>query len=120
MATPASTTPPKSSRIYLDEQTKEKVRLVAEDMSECVHILANEPVTGLYHVQNHIGRSVPSLVKTKHSLIDTAQKIENATYDLDYSLTTIRSLQDLSTFQSIQKMMDASLEIAKHIQQSKT
>ena len=39
--------------------------LVSDKVSECLHIVANEPSLGLYRLQEHVRRSVPALVSVK-------------------------------------------------------
>ena len=39
--------------------------VVADKLSETVHLMLNDPSMGLYRIQEHVKRSVPNLVEKK-------------------------------------------------------
>jgi hypothetical protein len=49
----------------VDQATTRKADVVYKKMSSYLHTVANEPTVGLYHIQEHIRRSVPKFVDMK-------------------------------------------------------
>ncbi|XP_028411328.1 BLOC-1-related complex subunit 8 homolog isoform X2 [Dendronephthya gigantea] len=77
---------------HLLSETDVKVAKVTDKMSETVHLMLNDPSMGLYRIQEHVKRSVPTLVEKKVELQSLQSNIQGATYDLDYSFKTVKSI----------------------------
>jgi len=71
---------------------------------------------GLYHVQEHIRRTIPRNTELKREIKKKYQAVEAATYDLDFSLQTVKSLHDLVTFKDIKEMLDKANELVNQLQ----
>ena len=41
------------------------LHIVADKLSETVHLMSNDPSMGLYRIQEHVKKSVPTLVEKK-------------------------------------------------------
>eukprot|EP01125_Pyxidicula_operculata_P011369 TRINITY_DN3728_c0_g1_i1.p1 TRINITY_DN3728_c0_g1~~TRINITY_DN3728_c0_g1_i1.p1 ORF type:complete len:281 (+),score=62.78 TRINITY_DN3728_c0_g1_i1:838-1680(+) len=95
---------------HIDTDTANRVIRANRKMSEYVHILANEPSIGLFHVCDHVSRNVPRSVETKKSLKATAKKLEDMNGDMDYTIRTVKSFHDLETFTSIMELLRHSME----------
>jgi len=94
----------------LDAETAEKVRKANRGLSEYIQLIANEPSIGLFHVQEHIHRTIPKLVEIKNDYRTKGKQISDSSYDLNYSLSCIKNLRGLLTFQTIKKILDDTTE----------
>eukprot|EP00050_Salpingoeca_kvevrii_P016096 m.52512 g.52512 ORF g.52512 m.52512 type:complete len:297 (+) comp6699_c0_seq1:199-1089(+) len=70
----------------LDKDTHNRVKRVTYGLNETLHHLANEPSLGIYRIQEHVSRSVPSLVDSKRELQSMNQRLEGAIHDTEYAL----------------------------------
>jgi len=102
---------------HLDEDTTNRVIRGSKKMSEYLHHLANEPSIGLYHVCDHVSRTVPKSVETKKSLKATNKTVEDLNYDMDYTIRTVRNLHDLDTFKNIRQLITDSIATIEMIKQ---
>eukprot|EP01121_Diplochlamys_sp_Union-15-3_P004651 TRINITY_DN14840_c0_g1_i1.p1 TRINITY_DN14840_c0_g1~~TRINITY_DN14840_c0_g1_i1.p1 ORF type:complete len:236 (-),score=48.60 TRINITY_DN14840_c0_g1_i1:95-802(-) len=89
----------------LDSDTTERIVRANKKMCEYLHNLANEPSIGLYHICDHIKRSVPKLVTLKKSLRKDTKAVDDFNYDLESTLLTIRGLGQFQGFDEIQKIL---------------
>jgi len=96
-------------------ETLEHIARANKDISEYLHLLANEPSIGLYHVQEHIRRSVPKLVQMKTDLKQKCQVIDEASFDVDYTLLTVKSLHGMTTFGNVKAVLDAAIQTTDSI-----
>lgn len=103
----------------LDYETKEKVRKVAKSTSDYLTRVANEPSVGLYHVQDHIRRSIPKFVDIQREVRSTQEKTEEVILDVDYSLATVKSLHGLPTFTNVNELMNSSIARLQKMNQAK-
>eukprot|EP01112_Ceratiomyxa_fruticulosa_P014146 TRINITY_DN4030_c0_g1_i1.p1 TRINITY_DN4030_c0_g1~~TRINITY_DN4030_c0_g1_i1.p1 ORF type:complete len:320 (+),score=95.47 TRINITY_DN4030_c0_g1_i1:748-1707(+) len=101
--------------LALDTDTAERVVKTTKKTSSFFHLLANEPSLGLFHVQEHIRKNAPKLGEVKKEMRKKATNIEEITYDLNYSLQTIQSLHDLTTFDDIKVKLDTCIELIHKI-----
>ncbi|KAL6059716.1 BLOC-1-related complex subunit 8 [Balamuthia mandrillaris] len=106
--------PHKAARV-LDTDTNERVFNVTNSFSDYLIAVANEPATGLYHVEEHVRVSVPKLVRLNRKLGGDKQRMEDTTLDLDYSIETVESLHGLTTFQDIQQVMRSCMSMMEEI-----
>jgi BLOC-1 related complex subunit 8 len=84
---------------------------VTKKFTEYLHVLSNEPSVGLFHIQEHIKKTIPRSVEIKREMKKKYQAVESTTYDVDFSIQTVKSLHDLVTFQSIKQLMDNCVEM---------
>jgi len=101
--------------LALDTDTAERVIKTTKKTSSFFHLLANEPSLGLFHVQEHIRKNAPKLGDIKKEMGKKATNIEEISYDLNYSLQTIQSLHDLTTFENIKVKLDTCIELIHKI-----
>eukprot|EP00026_Physarum_polycephalum_P015860 Phypoly_transcript_16650.p1 GENE.Phypoly_transcript_16650~~Phypoly_transcript_16650.p1 ORF type:complete len:241 (+),score=35.44 Phypoly_transcript_16650:128-850(+) len=90
----------------LDRSIVEGVNKANKKLGEFFYLLANEPSVGLYHVQEHIRKTIPKNTEMKREIRKKYQNIEAMTYDVNFSIQTVKSLHDLTTFQTIKETMD--------------
>ena len=103
--------------------------------------MANEPSVGLFHVQEHIRKTVPVMVKmqvserllcgigshqtsqilfTQRDMKTTTQRIDEVKYDTAYSLRTVQGLHGLTTFTNIKDMIVNCINVMKEIPRYKS
>lgn len=70
----------------------QKIDKLYGNASVLVTTLANEPSVGLYHVQDHVVRVVPSLVDAKQTIDSSAERLKGFTLDVDYSSKVLDDL----------------------------
>jgi len=106
---------PQVSPGKLDQDTCEKASKVNQEISEWLQFLSNEPSLGLYYVQDNIFRSVPRLVDLKKNLRSQKQKIEEKVADVEYSIRVIKSLNEINSFHSIQRLLETSTNTLQNL-----
>eukprot|EP01028_Stygiella_incarcerata_P012773 TRINITY_DN80440_c0_g1_i1.p4 TRINITY_DN80440_c0_g1~~TRINITY_DN80440_c0_g1_i1.p4 ORF type:complete len:354 (-),score=146.65 TRINITY_DN80440_c0_g1_i1:4846-5907(-) len=87
-----------------------RVRRLTDRTSDYVLHLANVPSLGEYRVQEHIRRTVPELLRTRTKLNDMAQGIEDHTYDVEYALDALKSMQRIKSFSSMRGKLEKCLQ----------
>jgi hypothetical protein len=107
-------------RPLIDSDSKTRVQKISKSTEDYLYRLANEPSLGLYHVQEHVHKCVPRLVDLQKELRKTRQQIDEVTYDIDYTLTTVQDLEGLPTFQSINQLMHSSIAMLNDINSGQT
>jgi hypothetical protein len=94
----------------LDKSILESVTKANKKLGEFFYVLANEPSVGLYHVQEHIRKTIPKNTEIKREIRKKYQSIEAITYDINFSIQTVKSLHDLNTFIDIKSSMERCIE----------
>mmetsp|Transcript_28225 Transcript_28225/g.39867 ORF Transcript_28225/g.39867 Transcript_28225/m.39867 type:complete len:215 (-) Transcript_28225:2316-2960(-) len=99
----------------IEVETAEKLAKANKSSTEFLYLLANEPSIGLYHVQEHVRKSVNKFSETKAEMKKNSEAITEALVDVDYALLTVKSLVGLKTFSNIQTMLLKSHQIAEKL-----
>ncbi|CAB3992451.1 BLOC-1-related complex subunit 8 homolog isoform X2 [Paramuricea clavata] len=105
---------------HLLSETDVKVTRVADKLSETVHLMLNDPSTGLYRIQEHVKRSVPTLVEKKVELQNLQSNIQGASYDLDYSLKTVKSINWNPHYTIIQECLKSAIASKTNLQRQES
>lgn len=98
-----------------NQDTEYKLRRVTEKFLENIHMMLNEPSVGLYRVQEHVRRSLPQLVDKKIEMQSLQRKVQGISYDTDYSLKTVQSMQNISHFTIIQECLKSAIASKKNL-----
>lgn len=80
-------------------------------MSQFLYNLANEPSVGLYHVNDHIRRTVPRIVETRKQLDFQSVELDKSSCDIDEILPNVRTIGSLTSFKSMQSILLRSLQL---------
>ncbi|CAL5443541.1 unnamed protein product [Camellia sinensis] len=67
---------------------------VTESLAEMIKYVANEPLVGLFYVQQHTQNAVPNLINLKNNVMEKSQELTLHTEDLEDSITMVRSMKD--------------------------
>mmetsp|Transcript_36809 Transcript_36809/g.63265 ORF Transcript_36809/g.63265 Transcript_36809/m.63265 type:complete len:140 (-) Transcript_36809:13-432(-) len=87
----------------LDVDSAKKIERAHLKMSKFQHQLANEPSLGLFHVQEHIKKSIPKIVVMQKELDTTTGKIKTVTCNVEDATKTITTLTGLQSFKNIKE-----------------
>ncbi|XP_074618782.1 BLOC-1-related complex subunit 8 homolog isoform X1 [Acropora palmata] len=101
------------------QETEYRLRRVTERFLENIHTMLNEPSVGLYRVQEHVRRSLPQLVDKKVEMQNLHKKVEGTSYDVEYSLKTVQSMQNIQHFTIIQECLKSAIASKKNLDRRK-
>lgn len=104
---------------FSNQETDYKLRRVTEKFLENIHTMLNEPSVGLYRVQEHVRRSLPQLVDKKIEMQSLHKKVQGVSYDVEYSLKTVQSMQNISHFTIIQECLKSAIASKKNLDRRK-
>mmetsp|Transcript_5663 Transcript_5663/g.14393 ORF Transcript_5663/g.14393 Transcript_5663/m.14393 type:complete len:147 (+) Transcript_5663:177-617(+) len=103
----------------LHPQTRRRCLRANSLLPDYFEHMANEPSIGLYHVQEHIRRSVPFLASTQRALDAQKKKAEDVCYDLDFALLTVKGFHEMDGFQKIKRQISASIMAIEAMEQQR-
>ncbi|CAC5379402.1 MEF2BNB [Mytilus coruscus] len=99
-----------------DAELEYKARKVTDKISENMNVIANEPSLAFFRIQEHVRKSLPQLVETKHEVQDIQQKVQGASFDTEYATNAVKNLQKSSIhFQNIQDLMKNAMFMKQQI-----
>ncbi|XP_065830491.1 uncharacterized protein [Oscarella lobularis] len=99
----------------IDPKTEKKVKQVSDKVSECLHIVANEPSLGLYRLQEHVRRSVPALVSVKKEVNGAKEKVQGLVYDAEYGIKTLETMSGIESFSAVQEHLKAAIDYKRRL-----
>ncbi|CAH8616186.1 unnamed protein product [Schistosoma bovis] len=83
---------------------------VTETTSDLLISLANEPSLAYFHIQEHIRKSVPEILKYQLKVEHLDSQLRGSCYDLDYALDNVRSISKATVhFNRINELLKSSL-----------
>ncbi|CAH8559033.1 unnamed protein product [Schistosoma turkestanicum] len=83
---------------------------VTETISDLLISLANEPSLAYFHIQEHIRKSTPEILKHQTKVEHLDSQLRGSCYDLDYALDNIKSITKASIhFNRINELLKSSL-----------
>ncbi|KRX90570.1 Protein MEF2BNB -like protein [Trichinella pseudospiralis] len=84
----------------VEKDLEQKCRKTCEDLSECLYMVAHEPTLGLYRIEEHIRKSVPTLVEMQHKIQKVNERVEGVCFDINNAITTV---EDITSSMSYRK-----------------
>uniref|UniRef100_A0A0N5AMK9 Mitofilin n=1 Tax=Syphacia muris TaxID=451379 RepID=A0A0N5AMK9_9BILA len=91
-------------------------RLIAERLSESVHVVDHDPSLAFYRLQEHVGKSLPALNNRKYSIAEVNAALQGACFDLDNIICAVQSMEDASSrFSNIKNMLSNCEEYRKQL-----
>jgi hypothetical protein len=104
--------PVKISTKTIDTDTIGRLNKANQRMSQFLYNLANEPSVGLYHVNDHIRRTVPRLVTSRQEIHHHKVEMDKTSCDIEEILPTVRTIGSLTAFKSMQSLLQKSIQLA--------
>eukprot|EP01018_Ginkgo_biloba_P012196 Gb_36649 [translate_table: standard] len=92
---------------------------VHESLSEMMKHAANEPSVGLFFVQQHAHKAVPTLVSIKDKVVDTSQEAFLCTEDMNDAIISIRSMKECGPpiIERMIRNLDSSISVMSSMHQ---
>uniref|UniRef100_A0A914UZR3 Uncharacterized protein n=1 Tax=Plectus sambesii TaxID=2011161 RepID=A0A914UZR3_9BILA len=87
-----------------------RCRILAEDISESVHIVDHDPSLALYRLQEHVRKSLPILVEKKAQVMQLNHNLQGGCYDLENAIHAVESIiRSSSNFSRIHEMLRSAM-----------
>lgn len=86
---------------FLEPDTATRALRITAAFNDVLYSAANEPSLGMYRIQEHVAVTVPKLVEQQLQLQDNSQRVEGASYDLEYDTKTLRDMAGITQFRGI-------------------
>ncbi|KAI6181891.1 hypothetical protein M3Y98_00878200 [Aphelenchoides besseyi] len=72
-------------------------KLIAEKISECIHIADHDPTMALYRLQEHIHKTAPTLVTRKYSGQQLNAALQSSCCDLENAVETLEQMKSATS-----------------------
>ncbi|KAK4467734.1 hypothetical protein MN116_008666 [Schistosoma mekongi] len=83
---------------------------VIETTSDLLTSFANEPSLAYFHIQEHIRKSTPEMLKYQSKIGHLDSQLRGFCYDLDYAIDNVKSITKATThFSRINELLKSSL-----------
>ena len=83
---------------------------VTAAFNDALYSATNEPSLGMYRIQEHVSVTVPRLVEQQQYLRENCQRVEGASYDIEYDTKTLKDMAGITQFTGIRnKYIDISM-----------
>ncbi|KAL1285927.1 Protein MEF2BNB -like protein [Trichinella pseudospiralis] len=100
----------------VEKDLEQKCRKTCEDLSECLYMVAHEPTLGLYRIEEHIRKSVPTLVEMQHKIQKVNERVEGVCFDINNAITTVEDItSSMSVFNSIHENLRSCLRLKQQL-----
>ncbi|CAH8635829.1 unnamed protein product [Schistosoma rodhaini] len=91
----------------MNESLSQKVTATTSDL---LISLANEPSLAYFHIQEHIRKSIPEILKYQLKIEHLDSQLRGSCYDLDYALDNVKSISKATIhFNRINELLKSSL-----------
>jgi len=93
-----------------------KANIFTNSLNDCLYEVTNEPSMGFYRIQEHVRKSVSTVIEKSNELNTFCTKLKGSSFDLDYSLDAIVKMSRAdTTLESIQNILTNSLYTARQL-----
>ncbi|CAF0880678.1 unnamed protein product [Rotaria sp. Silwood1] len=82
-----------SSPNRLDPDIETKVRSSTRAINETIQSNANEPSLAFYRIQEHVRKSLPTMIQKRIELENLHDRMNGLIFDVEYSVDAVKSLQ---------------------------
>ncbi|KAI6222505.1 hypothetical protein M3Y95_00900500 [Aphelenchoides besseyi] len=72
-------------------------KLIAEKISECIHIADHDPTMALYRLQEHIHKTAPILVTRKYTGQQMNAALQSSCCDLENAVETLEQMKSATS-----------------------
>jgi hypothetical protein len=77
-----------------DGELDKKIRKCSDRITDCVYVLANEPVLGCYRVYEHVHKTSVQLASRNKQLRNLQAQLSGGLFDVEYSIDSVRKMAD--------------------------
>ena len=89
---------------------------ITSAFNDALYSATNEPSLGMYRIQEHVSVTVPRLVEQQQYLRENCQRVEGASYDIEYDTKTLKDMAGITQFTGIRnKYIDVSIFVCLYI-----
>ncbi|XP_070543288.1 BLOC-1-related complex subunit 8-like [Ptychodera flava] len=94
---------------------------VTEKFSETLHIIGNEPSLALYRLQEHVRKTLPTLVENRIRMENLEQAVQGMCYDAEYASSALTQMQNSNQhFNSIDEHLNKALYLKQELNKAKS
>ncbi|CAF0933671.1 unnamed protein product [Adineta ricciae] len=105
-----------ASTIRSDPDTESKVRSSIRAINETIQSNANEPSLAFYRIQEHVRRTLPTMVQKRMELENLHERMNGLIFDVEYSVDAVKSLGTSDEhFNNIATYLEKSVYISKQM-----
>ncbi|CAF0815524.1 unnamed protein product [Rotaria sordida] len=105
-----------SSPNRFDPDIEAKVRSSLRSINETIQSNANEPSLAFYRIQEHVRRSLPTMIQKRIELENLHDRMNGLIFDIEYSVDAVKSLVTCDEhLNNIATNLEKSIYISKQI-----
>ncbi|CAF2557903.1 unnamed protein product [Rotaria sp. Silwood2] len=99
-----------------DPDIEAKVRSSIRAINETIQSNANEPSLAFYRIQEHVRRSLPTMIQKRIELENLHDRMNGLIFDIEYSVDAVKSLETSDEhLNNIATYLEKSIYISKQI-----
>ncbi|CAF1507641.1 unnamed protein product [Adineta steineri] len=99
-----------------DPDTESKVRSSIRAINETIQSNANEPSLAFYRIQEHVRRTLPTMIQKRIELENLHDRMNGLIFDVEYSVDAVKSLGNSDEhFNNIATYLEKSVYISKQM-----
>ncbi|CAJ0930280.1 unnamed protein product, partial [Mesorhabditis belari] len=103
------------------KELESRCRLLAERVTDSVRILDHDPSLALYRLQEHVGRTLSTVVQRKIALQEVSQVLSGVQFDLDNALATVENMKRAGPcFERSHELLRSCMYFKQHIDYEKS
>lgn len=104
---------------FLEPDTATRALRITAAFNDVLYSAANEPSLGMYRIQEHVAVTVPKLVEQQLQLQDNSQRVEGASYDLEYDTKTLRDMAGITQFRGIKNSLLRAIQLKQQLDENR-
>ncbi|CAF1096414.1 unnamed protein product [Adineta steineri] len=99
-----------------DPDTESKVRSSIRAINDTIQSNANEPSLAFYRIQEHVRRTLPTMIQKRIELENLHDRMNGLIFDVEYSVDAVKSLGNSDEhFNNIATHLEKSVYISKQM-----
>ena len=105
-----------SSTAAILTDVEAKAKRFSNGLTDSLYELSNEPSLGLYRIQEHVRKNMPTLIDRNLELAKYQEDIKGNIFDLEYSIEAVNKISNANqSLDSIKQLLTDSLYAARQI-----
>lgn len=107
---------PTTSYSVIETETEYRAKNFAKSLSESIHATSNEPSLGFYRIEEHVKKSILSIISKKRDYDNANEKLSGINFDLENCIDTVpKLLLSKKSFDTTAELALKSLEALKSL-----